>query len=519
MKPHPDRRALLLAAALLLAPRTLGCAAPPSEESPPIHLVVLHTSDVHGQCCPRGATWVDRENPPPIGGLPRVAAYVRQVREELTGPREGLLVVDAGDWYQGTPEGLLGKGRDFLRAMAEVGYDVMCVGNHDLDHGVEHLERLLADVELPTVLANVWRGDEPVGWGPPWRVIEVAGLRIAVVGLLTPTTPEITHEDARALRFEDPAAALARVRAEVEDDVDWILPLTHLGVPEDRELARAHPDLPIILGGHSHTYLAEGLTEGEVLICHVGSKGSAVGRTDLLFDGRTRELLEVRYQVVDLFDPPAPEYRNEAVEELCAALIERSEVEMSRVVGRLDAPLGRNLGRYVSSPAGNLVADVMRERLGADVAIQNRGGLRRDLSPGPVTRRDLFELLPFGNHLVCMTLTGAELAACLSAAIEGTAHTGLEFSGLVAEVTVDAAGNGELARLLVGGAPVDPEGEYRVVTNSFLAGGGDAYPGLSGGRDRREDPAPLRAVLEEHFRARDSVRPPTEDRYRVVEGR
>jgi len=395
----------------------------------------------------------------------------------------------------------------------------MCVGNHDLDHGIEHLEGLLDEVALPTVLANVWHGNERVDWGPPCRIIEVAGIRVGVVGLLTPTTPEISHEDTRILRFEDPAATLTRVRAEVEADVDWILPLTHLGVPDDLALARAHPDLPVIVGGHSHTYLKEGAFEGDVLVSHVGSTARTVGRLDLYFDGRTRELLELKHGVVDLLETPQPQHRNATVEELCAALVEESEREMAVVVGRLEAPLERNLGRYRSSPAGNLVTDVMRARLGADVAIQNRGGIRRDLAAGLVTRRNLFEILPFGNHLVAMTLSGAELEACVQAAIEGTAHTGLEFSGLVAEVAVEAGGNGRLVGLLVGGEPLDANRDYRVVTNSFLASGGDAYPSLGDGRDRREDPAPIRAALEEYFRACDSVLPPIEERYRVVEER
>jgi len=517
---HPPFAARLARLVLVLA--LFACATPPPPartESPSVHLVILHTSDVHGQVRPRPATWIDREDPPPIGGLPRVAAYVREVHEELCGAEGGVLVVDAGDWYQGTPEGSVGGGLEFLRAMSEVGYDALCIGNHDLDLGIAHLESLLAEVELPTVLANVWEGDELVDWAPPYRVFEVAGLRVGIVGLLTPVTPEITHPDARRLRFEDPIAALARVRAELEDEVDWLLPLTHLGTTDDLQLARAHPDLALILGGHSHTYLKDGAREGEVLVCHVGSKASAVGRTDLFFDGVTHELLELRYRIVDLLDAPAPEYVDARVEELCAALVEESEIEMSRVVGRLAAPLERNLGRYRSSPAGNLLTDVMRARFGADVAIQNRGGIRCDLAAGEVTRRDLFELLPFGNTLVAMTLSGAELTACVRAAVEGTAHSGLELSGLVVEVAVDDDENGRLVRLLVGGEPVEPDRDYRLVTNSFLAGGGDAYPGLSEGRDRREDPAPLRDLLEEHLATAGAVSPPTEDRYAVIEGR
>ena len=520
MSPRPFLS--LLGATLLLLSAGLaglGCAAAGvgnSEDAAPIHVVVLHTSDVHGQVKPRGARWIDSENPPLIGGIGRVAAYVREVRAEHDGPGEAVLAVDAGDWYQGTPEGLIGNGSGFLEAFAMVGYDAMCVGNHDLDHGIAELERLLAEVELPTVLTNVWRGEERVTWGEAWRVFDLAGVRVGVVGLLTPATPEITHEDARQLRFEDPAAALTRVRAELEDEVDWILPLTHLGLEGDIPLARAHPDLPLFLGGHSHTYLEAGRHEGEVLIAHVGAKAGSVGRSDLWFDPVTHELLEMSYRVVDLLEEPAAEFRHAALDAVCANLAAEADREMSKAVGRLSAPLLRSDDRYASGPAGNLMCDVMRERAGAEVALQNRGGVRCDLPEGEITRRHLFELFPFGNHLVTLTLSGEQLERCLRSAIEGTAHSGLEFSGMTAEVHVDASGAGTLVRLVVNGEPLEPQRDYRVVTNSFLAGGGDAYAELGHGRDRREDPASLRAILEEHFTRAGVVVPPEEDRYVVT---
>jgi len=505
----------LFAAALVC----LGASAAADES---IRVVLLHTNDVHGQAQPRRAFWKGGEDPPLAGGLPRVAAYVRAVRAETEASGAGLLVVDAGDWFQGTPEGLIESGRGFARAVAAVGYDALCVGNHELDHGLEPLKRMLSDYRLPAVCANVYvvedggRGQR-ADWVAPWRVFDVAGVRVGVVGLLTPVTPSISHPDAKTLWFENPARALHRARDALAGDVDWVLPVTHLGIEGDRELARAHSDLPLIVGGHSHTFLAEGERVGTTLVAQVGSKASAVGRADLWFERGTLRLLRLEYQVVELEREPAAEWRNAEVDEICAHLVEFSEREMGTVVGTLSGPLPRSRGRFSSSPAGNLITDALLAAMEGDVAIQNRGGIRADLDAGPVTRRELFELLPFGNHLARLTVSGEVLRAVVRAAVEGTAHTGLEFSGMVVEVRVDGEGRGTLARILVHGEPLEPEREYRLVTNDFLADGGDGYLALAGIEERDEKPQLLREMLEQHFRRAGEVTPPVEERYRVLE--
>ncbi|MDP6538071.1 MAG: bifunctional UDP-sugar hydrolase/5'-nucleotidase [Planctomycetota bacterium] len=515
-RPVPSLVGRLAALALVLAAGvSAGWAA-----DEPLHLIVLHTNDVHGQVEARPAVWLSEEDPPPIGGLRRLAGTVGRVRAEAERTGAGVLVVDAGDWFQGTPEGLVDRGRAFVRVLLEVGYDAMCVGNHEFDHGLPHLLSLLADFRVPAVCANLHEPEAGrVEWVAPWKVCEVAGMRVGLVGLLTPQTPHITHEDAEGLRFVDPIAELARVRAELGDDVDWILPLTHLGVEADVELAEAFPDLPLIVGGHSHTFLREGRTEGETLIVQVGSKASAVGRVDLWFDADTKQLLKLEYDVISLLEEIPAEHRNDRVDEMCEHLVAFSAERMAVVVGELLGPLQRTRDRFRSSSAGNLICDAMRAALPADVAIQNRGGIRCDWKPGPITRRDLFELLPFGNHLVRLELPGARIVECVRAAVEGTAHSGLEFSGMVVEVQVDEAGGGHLDGILIGGEPIDDERVYSLVTNSFLADGGDRYLSLKAASSRLDDPRMLREMLEEYLGERGRHEPSVEQRYRRVEGR
>ena len=181
----------------------VACAGPSATDAgtpETLHLVLLHTNDIHGQVLPRRATWIDREPQPVAGGLPRLAAEVHRVRREETAD---LLVLDAGDWYQGTPEGMIDVGLSFVSGLVAVGYDAMSLGNHEFDHGLDNVRRLLDEGAPPAICANVFdpATGERVDWVEPYRIVEVAGLRVALIGLLTTETPDITNAEARTLEL------------------------------------------------------------------------------------------------------------------------------------------------------------------------------------------------------------------------------------------------------------------------------------------------------------------------------
>ncbi len=491
----------------------------PTAQDERVHFVVLHTNDVHGQVLPRKATWLKRPDPPMVGGLARVAARVRREKAEAENEGALVLVVDGGDWFQGTPEGVVDGGLPFLRAMAGVGYDAMCVGNHEFDFGVPNLSTLIREAKLPAVLANVTERDsgKQVSWAQPWLVVTKGDWKIAIVGLVSTETPDITHPDARSLVFEEPAAALSRVQMQLAGTVDWILPITHLGVEDDRVLAKAHRELPLIVGGHSHTFLKQGVREGATLIVQTGSKASSLGRVDLWFDAHTKKVVKTRARLIDLDEEPAAADCVAAVDGACAELAKRSEARMNEVVGELTAPLERAKDPLTSSTAGNFLADAVRTYAVADVGLMNRGGIRADLEAGPITRRHAFELCPFENNVTVLTLTGAEFFEMVRRAVEGVAHSGLEVSGLVIEAAVDAEGTRTLRGLRVGGKPLDLAREYRIALNSFLADGGDAYiEKCAPGPKRKDDLLIMRDLIELTFQNQKSVVPNPENRYEVT---
>lgn len=518
--------------------------------SAPIHVVVLHTNDIHGQASPRSATWLDRDNPPQLGGLPRLAGEISALAEAERAAGALVLVLDGGDWYQGTPEGLVDDGLAFTSLLGRIDYDAMVVGNHEFDHGVPHLAGLIQASGVPSILANVREQvecfcaemapancacglnpksgcmcqlGERVDWAPPYRIVTLTHLGraidVALVGLITPDTPTITHHDARALNFEDPVLEMERVMAELAPlGIELVLPVTHLGVDRDRDLARAFPDLPLIVGGHSHTTLRNGVHQGDTLIVQTGCKATVLGRVDLELDPATFAVLSAEASLIELPNTAMPDGELRIDVEIAVAaesLIQAGAAEMDVEVGRLVSDLGRSRGT-VSGSAGNWITDVMRARLGSDVAIQNRGGIRSDLTAGMQTRRDLFAIAPFGNTLVEVEVTGADLLETAKRATMDTRHSGIEMSGM----TVQYAGewpDGEVVGVRIGDAPVDPERVYRVATNSFLVGGGDAYfPESIEVAKKLDTGLMLRDLLEEALREGAGERVDTSNRYEVL---
>ncbi len=515
---------------LLILGLSLGSVSVARAGDDRIHVVVLHTNDIHGQVLTRKATWLKRDPAPMVGGLPRIAAYVNRVKAQAEKNGEIVFVVDAGDWFQGTPEGQIDDGAGIVRVLALVGYDALCIGNHDFDHGIPNLISLLESTSLPAVAANLddKQTKKPVEWVPQYRIVERGGLKVAFVGLVTTATPEITHPDAKTLDFVATSTALERVEKELKGKVDWIVPLTHEGVDEDKKLAAAHPELDLIVGGHSHTFLRtfvegtkkvkeDGLRADKTLIVQTGAKAEDVGRVDLWFDKATKKVVESKEKLIDLDEEPKAEFANAAVDKACNELAEKNAERMKEVVGTLTATAERGKEPFVSSAMGNLLSDALRAYAVADVGLMNRGGIRANLQAGPITRRDVFEVMPFDNSVVVLKLTGAELTGLMRNAVEGTAHSGIEVSGMTVQVLVDAGGKSTLTGIQIAGKPADPAKVYRVVMNSFMADGGDKYiEPVPPGDKRTDDVAMMRDVLEKWFVDKKTVTAATDNRYVVA---
>jgi 2',3'-cyclic-nucleotide 2'-phosphodiesterase (5'-nucleotidase family) len=481
----------------------------------PVHgalrLTILHVNDLHGRILPS----LDRTVRPdePVGG----AAYLaRVVERERAGNPRGTLLLSAGDMFQGTPVSDLFQGRPVLEAMNRLGFDAMALGNHEFDWGREALAGIVKGARFPVLSVNIV--DERGRYLPgvkPYVIIERKGVKIALIGVTTTETPHATKaENVRGFSFLDPVRVLPRVLREVRRQGARVTVLvSHLGLERDRELAAAVAGIDVIVGGHSHTVVIDPIVVGRTRIVQAGAHGLYLGVLELSIDERTGRVLRatragelklVSAGPVDGFDPE--------IARIAATYREKIKAKLERVVGETPFDLTRRA--YGESNLGDLVTDAMRASAHAEVAIHNSGGIRADIPAGKITMEQVYTALPFDDVLVSMDLPGAALLALFERPAGRDSRGMLQVSGMNIHYDAAAAGGWKVSLVLVGGAPLDPAKTYRVVTNDFLAAGGDGLAEFQKGShiSYGED---VREVVVDYLMRHSPLAPGTEGRINV----
>ncbi len=434
---------------------------------------VYHTNDVHGWIMPRPDKFQPTRS---VGG----AAALKALVNKDSGAK---LVVDAGDWWQGTPEGSLTKGEAVTKVFNAVGYDAVEIGNHEFDAGVDALKSLVGKLNMPALAANIYGPDgKHTPWAKPHILKEVAGVKVGLFGLLT------VHMDRLAFPKNIEGIKFRREVLEARDQVallkkegaDVIIALTHIGyeTPDggdfegDQTLAREVAGIDLIVGGHTHTALTRAWRDANhgTLVVQAGSYLTKVGRTTLTIDKKSRRVIAAKDELLDLWADLVGQ--DPAVKGLVDAAQEEVGEQFKLVVATATASLEKPRSGPESG-LGSWMADCYRDWAGADAAFQNTGGIRAAIPAGPVTLRDLFNVMPFDNMMVTMKMTGKQLRSALDHAM-GAARP-VQVGGLTASYHVGAPSGMRLETVTVAGAPLDDERTYSVTTLDFMVTGGDRY--------------------------------------------
>lgn len=466
-------------------------------------ITVVHTNDSHGRIL------ADDSNG--VLGWERVATIIEQTRAA----NPNTLVLDAGDAFHGTNEAQFFSGASILNAMNSAGVDVMVPGNHDFNYGQERLLELEQSAAFDIVSANVVNGDTTLL--APYTIRELGGLTVAIFGLTAPETPVLTHpKNVVGLAFQDPIATAQAMVAELKDKADFIIALTHLGYDVDKELALAVPEIGLIIGGHSHTVVTTAEKVNETYIAQAGEHTKYVGQENLIFyQGRLVDLISTP----GAFDATiAKSTRTGKLAQEVSAQVQR---EMSSVIGSAAVLLDgeRANVRAKETNLGNLIADVMRQSTGADVAVTNGGGIRATIKVGDITVNDVHTVLPFGNTLCTVKLTGAQIKSVLEHSVRLYPETNggfLQVSGLTFSFDPSKPAGDRVTEIKVNGKAIDPNATYTVATNDFTAVGGDGFTAFAEGTNLVNTGISLDIVLMEYIQQHGTVSAQLEGRITVI---
>ncbi|MFB3827682.1 MAG: bifunctional UDP-sugar hydrolase/5'-nucleotidase [Bryobacteraceae bacterium] len=379
----------------------------------PRAVTILHTNDLHARLLPLEDG---------TGGFAELAAVVREERRNCS----WCVLVNAGDLVQGSPVSTIYRGLPVYQIGNLFGFDVATIGNHDWDYGWERLREFMKIARYPMVAANIVDGGGALMTGKPYVVKTVNGVRVAFLGAVTEELKTLTTPKLRGpWRAEDVIARVRRYAGEAAKRAELLVLVAHVSEREEQALLDSDLPVPVMVTGHAHRGLERARSANGHVLARVKAYAQELGRLDLKFDPRTRRVESWQWKRIRVEAngvKPAPDV---------ARQVARWEAEVSKVV---DVPIGE-ARRQLDKPAVKaLIERAMRERMGADFAFMNMGGVRDILPAGRLLARHVWNIMPFDNKIVMGRFNGSQLPETVTA-----------------------------------GRHIDPERQYTLATSDFTA--------------------------------------------------
>ena len=472
--------------------------------------VILHTNDVHGA----------------IAGY----AYITALKADYEAKGAEVILVDAGDYSQGTSYVSVTKGLDAIEMMNAAGYDVVTLGNHEFDYGYTQLKDNMTKAKFKVLCADVFNADGTPIFDANYTYTTKSGVKVGFFGMETPETQTKANPALiKGLTFAtgDAFTKAAADQVAALKDADVVICLAHLGVDAESapyrstDLYAAVKGIDFIVDGHSHTVMTKG-EKGEP----IQSTGTAFANIGVIvIDNATKKI-----ESNSLFEIKEDTAKDAAVAAAAQTIVDRVDKEYGVVFAKSEVTLNGakapNGNRDSETNNGDLITDAMiwkvmqnKEGLTVDadhvVAITNGGGIRAAIKPGDVTKKDINTVLPFGNTVAVIYVTGAELLEALEAStyslpVGGFPQVaGINFT-LSTAVAYDANaetypastyyGPKSINRVVINsinGKEFKADDTYAVVTNNFVAGGGDTYYAFAAASAQFDTGIPLdEAVME-----------------------
>ena len=463
------------------------------------HIVILHTNDVHGA----------------IDNYASVAA----LKDAYEAAGAQVLLMDAGDFSQGSTSVNVSEGATAVEVMNMAGYDVATTGNHEFDFGYANLKTLMEQAEFPILAANAFTAEGELAMDEANTTFQLGDVTVGVFGLATPETATKAHPaklEGVTFLAEDELFACAQEQVDelTAAGCDYIICLGHLGIDAEStgnrsiDLLENVTGIDVFIDGHSHSTQSDIAEEtngtgmvGDTILTSTGTKLESVGVVDIAADG-TIDASTISMEELNATEGFTPD---QDIATRVSEINAQIEEDMGQVIGTSEVDLDgvRENVRASETNLGDLITDAMLWQAGqdneeVDAAITNGGGIRASIAAGDITKKSVNDVLPFGNTLYVVELTGAELLEALEAStyctpepvgafpqvagIEFTINTGAAYDAgenYPGTTYAEPASINRVTILTVGGQAFDADATYTIVTNDFLAAGGDTYYAFS----------------------------------------
>lgn len=476
-KPTPHFKLLIARIFLIMTLFVFICPAVFGQDI--VTIDILTVNDFHGTLLEEGKS----------PGAAKLAGFLK-TQKQLN--PDGTLILSAGDMFQGRIESNMLLGQSVLEVMNEIGFDAMAVGNHEFDWGIDVLNNLSSKAKFPFLSANVISSNllKPVAFAEPYTLIEKKGVKIGIIGLTTLESKfKVKPVNISDIIFTDPAEAVnISISALRKDGAQIIIVLGHIGSEmggqssniegEAADLAGKVQGVDAIVSAHTHLNTA-GKVNG-IPIVQAGCWGQAVGKISLLYSKKDEKVIESKSDVI-----PAQEF-NSFPDTKVKNIVEENVQKIAAIKNQM---LGVTIGelshqRTEFSLLGQWVTDIMRNKVKADIAFQNGGGLRASIPRGDITLGTIYGVVPFDNNLVTLDMTGEQIMKVLEHGIYNKKVGMLQYSGL--KIIYDGSfsgGGGIVSVTTLDGKKLDLNKTYKVVTIDFLIEGGDGFSMFKEGKN------------------------------------
>lgn len=476
----------------------------------PIEITILHTNDMHGRIEP----------------MTRLSGLAKRMRAEAEALGRTVFFWDAGDPLDRSFRVCgLSKGAAMAGVLNAMGYGLMTMGNDiSLTYGPQAMVSLAARLAFPVLAANARDGDGPLLAGLHESVLlpVAGGAALGVFGL---TAPWGGAYASFGLHTPDEMKTAQRVVDSLRrSGATAVLALSHLGLEDDRRMAEAVPGIDVIIGGHSHSTLEHGLEHGSTLIAQAGQYAEALGVVELELEPRTGRMLrrQARLERVPM-DGPADPAVVAAVAEAEAEVEALAATAMGESLGEL------HLAFQEECSLGNVAADALRERMGAEAAVIISGSFRQGLPAGVLTLGDLDAATSSTANPQATQVRGSQILDALERGLDPAVATMRptwargspvgrpQISGMTVEYDPRRGTKPRILRLFIGGRPVQTDRLYLLAhTDAETAPGVHLLTIESGQSTKTEVPTVMREVLEDYLRAHSPIAAPPLDRWRLV---